>query len=955
MKRRRRRNGVFLYFLSFLSFFFCYEWPYFGVMLCFFATMNTPTTQRLMVIDGNAVLHRAWHALPPLTTKTGLVVTGVYGFTMLLLRAINEIKPTHIAVTFDLAGPTFRHDEFADYKATREKKPDELYAQIPLIKRVLEAMRISVFEAKGYEADDVIGTLASLSPIPTVIVTGDMDTLQLVNEKTVVFTLRKGLTDTVIYDIKGVENKMFGLKPAQMIDYKALRGDASDNIPGVKGIGEKTAAELLTVFGTLEDLYASIEAGDAKAAKLKAGVREKLVAGKKDALMAKRLVTIVCDVPFEFRIDACAYRPVTREMVREIFEEFQFTRLLQQVPSENGAEERESGKAEGKKERKERKDKKVDATSTMDFSAPVAEVILNATNIVDEKGVQDFFEAAEYAGQFAFHFVASADLVHPEVRELFLASNGKAWRIILQGGLPEFSRKLIGEMFASEKLAKICHDVKTQYASLDELKIIVGGKIFDLMVASYVIHGADRRHGLDTVLAMYRSKRLGTEVGDATLADAVLVMPGLAEEMAAEMDKDGSAKVFTEIEMPLTAVLRRMERHGIEIDADWFAKFSLDLGKKIDALLKDVYKVAGKEFNLNSPAQLQEILFTTLGLSAEGMKKTAKNKSVSTAASELEKLRDQHPIIEMMLAYREATKLKSTYVDAIPLLVNPATQRVHAKFNQTVAATGRLSSADPNLQNIPTPETEYGKRVRDGFVAAKGYVFVAADYSQFELRVAAHLAQEPSMIDAFKRGEDIHQRTAATMFGEEQAASHRRIAKVINFGILYGMGPRKLAENAGISFEQARKYIEQYFALLPNIQKYIDGTVEKMKRDGYVETLFGRRRSFANYRLMDKREQAEAERQAVNMPIQGTQADIVKLAMLAVDREISSVYGVGEDSPVRMLVQVHDELIFEVKKNKAEEIVSRVLPIMESAWKLDVPIVVNASVGERWGSLKKLV
>jgi DNA polymerase-1 len=910
------------------------------------------SSQRLVVVDGNAVLHRAWHALPPLTTKGGVVVTGVYGFTMLLLRAIAQLKPSHVAVTFDLAGPTFRHKAFADYKATREKKPDELYAQIPLIERVLEAMRIPVFTAKGFEADDVIGTLSKISPIPTIIVTGDMDTLQLVNEKTSIFTLRKGLTDTVTYDIEGVRRKT-GLSPEQMIDYKALRGDTSDNIPGVKGIGEKTATELLAQFGTLEALYAALDANDAQAAKLRPAVREKLLAGRADALQAKHLVTIVCDVPLKFALETCELQPTTRDMVRDIFEELQFTRLLQQLP-EHAGDVVEAGVPVAPKAKKE---KKVSDTSqgALNLDAAPREALPDVSVALDDKGaLAECVAAAQKAGQLAFRSVSDLDVVQPVVQELLVAAGGKVWKAACaEGKLSSATSKALVALFADKKVAKVCFDAKIEYAACETLGLSVAGNVFDLMIASYVLHGGERRHELDALLAMYRTMRIG-EDGDSTLADAVAAMPGIAEEMAAEMEKAECAKIFADIDMPLASVLRGMERKGVAIDEKWFSVFSRDLETKISALLADIYRHAGKEFNVNSPAQLQEVLFTTLGLSAKGMKKTAKSKSVSTAAAELEKLRDEHPIIGAVLDYREVAKLKSTYVDAIPKLVHPVTGRVHARFNQTVAATGRLSSSDPNLQNIPTPESEYGKRVRDGFISKKGFVLVAADYSQFELRVAAHLAQEPAMLQAFKNGEDIHARTAATMFGEEQAQSHRRVAKVINFGILYGMGPHRLAESAGISFAEAQHYIEQYFALLPNVQKYMDATVEKMKADGYVETLFGRRRYFRNYRLMDKREQAEAERQAVNMPIQGTQADIVKLAMLRVDEALAAAYGEGDDVPVRMLVQVHDELIFEVKKSEVDAMLKLVMPIMEGAWKLDVPIVVNASVGERWGSMTKV-
>jgi DNA polymerase-1 len=493
---------------------------------------------------------------------------------------------------------------------------------------------------------------------------------------------------------------------------------------------------------------------------------------------------------------------------------------------------------------------------------------------------------------------------------------------------------------------------------LAALGIPVGLPCMDLMIASYLLGSGERRHSLSSILAYNRSVSIEDEAEDvegriAQMETALEYFPSLSGEFAAELKKNDLRKLYDTMEAPLIPVLAKMERTGIAVDKAYFGRLSEELGGKIDALTARIHKAAGEEFNINSPAQMKVVLFDRLGISTLGLKRTGKTKELSTAAAELEKLRDAHPIVPDILDYRELAKLKSTYVDALPELVHPKTGRIHAEFNQTVAATGRLSSSNPNLQNIPTPETEYGKRVRDGFVAPKGRVLVAADYSQIELRIAAHIADEKAMITAFKKGEDIHWRTAAEMFGEDQAKDKRRIAKVINFGILYGMGPQRLAESANISFMEAREYIERYFAINKGIAKYMEHIKEQIADDGYVETLFGRRRFFRNVRLMNPRERAEAERQAINMPIQGTNADIIKLAMAKLDALIAEKHGRGEDAAVKIVSQVHDELVFEADKTEVDAFCAEVGPVMSGVAELVVPITVNVSVGERWGSMEK--
>lgn len=843
---------------------------------------------------------------------------------MILLRAFRELDPAYVAITFDVSGPTFRHEAYKEYKATREKKPDELYAQIPLTQRILEAMHIPVFTKQGFEADDIIGTLSRIAVkedknIRVAIVTGDMDTLQLVDDHVSVHTLRKGVNDVVVYDAAAVREKL-GVGPDQIIDYKALRGDPSDNIPGVKGIGEKTAAQLLQKYGSIKKLYEALDKGKADD-DIKEGVRKRLLDDRKSAELARMLCEIRRDVPIDFTLQKSAFVFPSLEDVRPIFEELSFNRLLQQFAS---------------------------AGPKQAAMIPTAETSSSAVVAVSDAKTVAAFEVA-LAGQKSVAFrsvVAAEDRVAPDVESVVMCVAGTIYVIR--------DKALLARVFENTKLQKICHDLKRESAALAMLGIAPKAPYFDLMLASYLLHPGERRHALDAVISMYGSS--GADSGDESSLDEALRVitqfDAIATTLRKSLEEADLIKVLDGIEHPVALILGLMERDGIAIDAKYLQALSKDMAKKIAAIETRVYDLVGEEFNLNSPAQLGEVLFERVGIPVHGLKKTSKSKNISTAASELEKLRDRHPVIGEILAYRELAKLKSTYVDTIPELANTKTGRVHAIFNQVVAATGRLSSSDPNLQNIPTEDTEYGKKVRDGFVAEKGFVLIAADYSQFELRIAAHIANEPVMIAAFNNNEDIHRRTAAQMFGEAQADSQRKLAKTINFGVLYGMGSSRLSESAGISLSEAKDFIDRYFLVHKGISKYIEDTKEQVRTRGYVETLLGRKRYFPNFRLLGHREQAEAERQGINMPIQGTQADFVKLAMISVDGWLRKRFGADMHDHARLIVQVHDELVLEVREEDADEVLRELPGLMENVYKLKVPIVVNIAKGYRWGSIE---
>jgi len=912
--------------------------------------MPSTPKKRLMIVDGHAVLHRAWHALPPLTTKTGQVISGAYGFTMTLLNALRQIQPTHLAVTFDLKGPTFRHHDFAAYKATREKQADEFYQQIPLTERLLREMGVRVFTAQGFEADDVIRTINDQAKkkdkkIEVFIVTGDMDTLQLVDDRTSVFTMRKGMSDTVIYDPKAVVAR-YGLRPDQMVDYKALRGDPSDNIPGVKGIGEVTATALIGGFGSVEKLYASLAKNDKKARELKPGVRKKLDAHKKEAFQARELCRLRDDAPIDFSLNECEFNLPSRARMMPILEEYQFMRLSQQFPDESPAPVR--------------LEEKMPEKDGLAAAPPASAGAADAFVIKNTGELEGVLKELSAAGSVAFRTLTeTGDPLEPGLLALGLAAGRRVF--VVEAGLTAAGGKKLAAFFGDvgRRTRLVCHDLKREINVLHAAGLELAGPVFDLMIASYLLYSGERRHSLGSMLSLYRSlppepKEPPPEERRVRFEAELSALVPLADELEKELAGSGLTKLNEEIELPLSAVLARMERLGIAVDVPYLEQISAKFSVIIAELEKSIHQLAGGEFNINSPQQVKTVLFDKLGLSSQGLKKTAKGRELSTAASELEKLRGRHPIVEEILSYRELAKLKSTYVDALPALVNKKTGRIHASFNQAVTATGRLSSSDPNLQNIPTAETEHGKMVRDAFVAPPGRLLLAADYSQIELRIAAHIAGDKAMIKVFQDNEDIHWRTAVEMWGESEAVSKRRIAKAINFGVLYGMGPNRLSEAAGITTAEARDFIDRYFAVYPGLAAYIESAKAQLEAKGYVQTLFGRRRFFRNLGLLNPRERAEAERQAVNMPIQGTQADMIKLAMVRIDDLIGRKYGDHDRAPIRLVSQVHDELIFEVRQDLAKAAAKEIVPLMTGVCELAVHVAVNVKTGRRWGELAPL-
>ena len=904
--------------------------------------------EKFLIFDGNALVHRAWHALPPLATKDGTIVNAVYGFTTILLRVLKELKPKYVAVTFDLPGPTFRHKEFKDYKAQRVKQPQELYDQIPLVKELVEAFPLKIYEAKGFEADDVIGTLTKETgdAIENIVVTGDMDTLQLVDNQTKIYTLKHGLSESMIYDAAAVKAR-YGLTPNQMIDYKALRGDPSDNIPGVKGIGEKTAAELIQEFGSLENLYKEIKNNSKKTANIKPRIKELLLEQKPQAEFSKMLCTIVRDVKLNFDIKDCAVTHVNSDNLVKLFSRLEFRSLLPRIPqiaADLKVATKQAIKLKGKQDYK-LVDSEAELKSLLNKIKPAAAVAVDtettSTNPWQSELVGLSLSVKEGGGWFV-----SAGLL-----------KGKSIAV----------KELI-KILADPEVKKIGHNIKYDWEALNHFGITLNGVNFDTMVAAYLLNaGSERNLDLNSLAFKefsYQMQPIEDLIGprgkkQITLAEVPLDKVAwysaedadftlrLKDKLEPQLKKEKLLELFNDIEIPLISVLAQMERWGVKIDDKFLSAMGKRLNKELKEISAKIIELAGHDFNIASPKQLKEILFDKLKISPQGIKKT--KTGFSTAASELEKMKGAHPIIDLIIDHRELSKLLSTYIAALPELINKQTGRVHTSFNQTVTATGRLSSSDPNLQNIPI-KGDLGKELRQAFIAEPGHVLLSADYSQIELRLAAHIAQDKKMKSIFQKGEDFHRATAAFVFGvklAEVTSDQRYRAKEVNFGVLYGMGAWGLSERTGISRAEAKFFIDKYFSEFAQLAAWIEDIKEQVKKTGEVFTLLGRRRKIPEINSGIAQVRAQAERMAVNLPIQGTAADLMKLAMIKVAAKLPVV---SKDS--KMILQVHDELVFEVPEADAKPVAKLVKEEMENALKVSVPIVVDVKQGKNWGGME---
>jgi len=911
-----------------------------------------------MLVDGNALIHRGYHAIPALNTKSGEATNAVYGFTLILLKAIKDIKPTHIVVTFDLAGPTFRHAQYKEYKATRVKGDQALYDQIPRVKEVVRGLNIPVFEKQGFEADDLLGTLSAEickqcdHACEVLIVTGDLDTLQLVNDCVKVYTMRKGISDTVIYDKRAVRER-YGLNPDQMVDYRALRGDASDNIPGVKGIGEKTAVEIIKEFKSIDALYKAVHAektGDS----IKPRILELLKIHEPDARMSYEISTIDCHVPVEINIPKYQMDQPHLFLTTTLFQQLEFRSLLSKLPKN------ELGFKNNELEQTEEEDLK---TLSGEKFKQDYQLIDNSEQL--EKVVKKLSQATEISIDTETTAINTLDA---NLVGIGLSCEvGEAYYVPADIAVKSLGLKKILEDSAIQKVG---HNLKYDLEILRRAGYNLKPISFDTMIASYLLNAGTRQHGLDALAFNelgYQMQPIEGLIGKGKSQITMDIVPKekvswycgedvditlrLKKMFQPSLTKENLENIFSTIEMPLIEVLASMEQNGIKMDTGFLNKLSGEAEITLNDLEQKIYKLTGQEFNINSPKQMKEVLFDKLKLQPI---ENRKNKSgLSTAAGELEKMAGQHAVIPVIMAYRELAKLQSTYLLTLPQLVNKKTGRVHTSYSQTIAATGRLSSSDPNLQNIPIRGTGVGNKIRQAFVAERGYKLLSIDYSQIELRIVAHVAKDKKMMEVFRNNEDIHSKTAMEIFGvakEKLTPDMRRDAKTINFGILYGLSSFGLSSRIGeVSRGEAKQFIEKYFAAYPAVESYMEQVKLQVHEEGFVRNELGRIRKFPEIKSSQFFIRAAAERAAINFPIQSLAADVIKVAMINIHKELAGA--MDDIAQCKMLLQVHDELVFEVKEDKVNYWTKKLIPLMEHAFELSVPISVEAKMGDNWGEM----
>lgn len=866
--------------------------------------------EKFIVIDGNSLANRAFYAIPLLSNSKGVITNAAYGFTNMLMRIFSDEKPDYLAVAFDKGRVVFRHEDYADYKAQRKGMPDELRPQMNLIKDILKAMNVAIFEMEGYEADDLIGTMvkwAEKENLETLIVTGDRDALQLVSKDTKVLLTRKGISELEIFDTEAIQEK-YGLTPEQIIDLKGLMGDQSDNIPGVPGVGEKTALKLLHQYGSMENIMDNLD--DFQGKKL----GERLKENKELAFLSKKLATIYCCIEMDLSREKLKVVPPNYDALIPIYEELDFKNLLKNIL------------AEAKVPVKKRETK--------------GEIIEKPARLKEILAETEIKELA-----FLLQFdIPDANRGKVTGLGIWLNDVGYLVQDIKDFG-PYF--KVLKPFLENEDIPKITYDVKMAHVFFRKEKIKLKGVQWDVLLASYLLDPS--RNDLTLKSLIYEN--FGLVVAEEEPARSLNLLEGmyqLKDVVAPKIKANGLTELYQEIEVPLSRVLAHMELQGVKLDRDQLLIMGKELELKIDELTRNIYALAEEEFNINSPKQLGVILFEKLGLPVIKKTKTG----YSTNVEVLEALADQHLIVKEILDYRQLVKLKSTYVDGLLNLINIKTNKVHTSFNQTITATGRLSSTEPNLQNIPI-RLEEGRKIRKVFIPSKeGYILLTADYSQIELRVLAHVAEDEVLIEAFKNGQDIHSRTAAEVFGvpmDKVTKEMRRHAKAINFGIIYGLSDFGLAKDLGISRKEAKSYIDNYFKRYAGVKRWIDTTIEEAREKGYVTTLSGRRRYLNDILSKNYNLRSFAERTAMNTPIQGSAADIIKIAMVNIFEKLER-----NRFSARMILQVHDELVFEAPPREASRLITLVRTEMEQAYQLKVPLKVDMQVGFNWYDLESI-
>ena len=916
-----------------------------------------------MLIDGHSLVYRAYFALPSLTDRDGRVVNAAYGFTSMLLLALQE-HPDYVLASFDLGGVTFRHQAMAAYKATRRPTPPELRDQIPLTREIVQAFGIPIYEIKGYEADDVIGTLvtqARARGLHSTIVTGDLDALQLVNDDVYVLTSKRGVSETVLYTPQRVRER-YGLEPRQTVDLKGLVGDVSDNIPGIPGVGEKTAIKLIQEFGSVEELVAQRERVSAPK------LRNLLEQYGEQAVLSKRMATIVCDVDVTLDLERGSAKDYRPDSARTMLADLGFRSLAARVPQtwKDGAlmEAPPILAAQGA----------APAAPTQPTLALESGTTVAPTIVRDEDGIAALLAALEQTTQFGFQVLTQDDVprrgrlaalvIGLDPERIFYVPLAHESESCLDAS-PVLER--LGPLLSAKNPAKVGFNQKADYLALRAHGLRPAGLDCDLLVAAYLLNSGIRTPSLEALASDVLHRAIeGKEAllgsgktavsclqvdisrGAAFFGERMRIVLELAPLLMSELKRLGNEQLFRDLEMPLVPVLADMEIAGVAIDAAYLQQVSRELYEQLKRLDQEIADVAHGPINVNSPQQLARFLFEDLQL--PGGRKT--KSGYSTDATVLEGLRDLHPVVPKILEFRQLSKLKGTYVDALPALTDLKTQRVHTSFNQTVAATGRLSSSDPNLQNIPI-RTEYGQRVRRAFIPGrKDDLLLSADYSQIELRVMAHMTEDPLLLESFAQGEDIHARTAAEVFSvakDAVSANQRRMAKVVNFGILYGLSDFGLARDVGMAPEDARVFIETYFRKYGRVREFLEGIKMQARELGYVETLLKRRRYIQDIRSPNRQLRAAAERVAVNMPIQGTAADIMKRAMIELHRFLED-----EGMRSRLILTVHDELVFEVTPQEREALIERVPDLMARVFTLKVPLQVDLKIGHNWQDMERV-
>lgn len=893
--------------------------------------------KKIMILDGNSILFRAFYALPPLKNKNGIYTNALYGFLSMLYKLLDEYQPEYICTTFDHKKPTFRHERFKDYKAGRAQAPNELVMQFALIREILDVHKIRHLEIEGYEADDISGTLARMASekdMNVYLVTSDKDYLQLVRDKVNVLLTKKGVTNIALFN-QSILFDEYGITPKQFIDLKGLMGDSSDNIPGVKGVGEKTGLKLIKEYGSIDGIYENID-------QIQGKLKEKLESEKVQAYMSKELSEIIVDLPLELSIEELRYKEPDRKELLEMYKEYDFRLFMSRIKPD---EERQMNLFSD------------NLSSTEDVATD------KSSDAIKEAGIEEIIEGSKKTGQMCLKFFYDGEraLYASPIALGIMTSEDRIYYIEenLKTALSDLK-----SVFEDDNIEKIGHNIKDEIIMLNKHDISLNGISFDTMIARYLLEPSEASYNIDRLVYEYHKTDMQTEkdfLGSGVkrvsyneleknqrkehMHNYLKGIWSIRSPMETQLMETDMDNLYEEVELPLVKIMASMEILGFKINTDELKHIGEKLSQKISVLELVIQEMAGSEFNINSPKQLGQVLFEELNLPV--MKKT--KTGYSTDVEVLEKLKNQHPVIQKIIEYRQLTKLNSTYVEGLLNVVDKNTGRVHSSFKQTIASTGRISSTDPNLQNIPV-KTDEGRELRKIFVHEEDYILIDADYSQIELRVLAHLSDDKNLIEAFRLGEDIHTKTASQVFHvpkEEVTSTMRGRAKAVNFGIVYGISDYGLSRDLDIPRKESKQYIENYLNFFSGVKKYMDDIIRKGKKDGYVETILGRRRYIPELSSRNFNIRAFGERLALNTPVQGTAADIIKKAMINVDHELRK-----RKMKSRLILQVHDELIVEAHKNEVEEVKRILKEEMENAVPLKVPVIVDLNIGETWYDTK---